>query len=205
MVACAVCLVDFVSGGEYGVKGVHTHAALEAGGGFLPQQALHLYFLNEVAGGLVNVGKAVDPLARVGGNRGHQVLVLGLLGQIVGHTDRVEGGAKDGVVHGTVYLLAKHVNLHLHLADALNILFTGHKRHFNQQSFLIAACCLHADDHMRDGKGQNDKGDEEAAQPGGARLFKENAVCRRGKGQNKEQAEAQDAREGCGESHAHGA
>lgn len=92
-------MVDLVCGGEHRVHGVHAHAPLEAGGGLLAQQALHLHLLHQVTGGLVDVGKAVDPLLGVGGHGSHQVLVLRFLGQVVGHAHRVEGGAEDGVVH----------------------------------------------------------------------------------------------------------
>ena len=136
VVAGAVLLVGLIGGGKDGVEGVHAHAALEAGGGLLTQQALHLHLLDEVAGGLVDVGEAVDPLAGVGGDGGHQILVLGHLGQIIGHAHAVEGGAENGVVHGTLHLLAEHIDLHVQLADALDVLFAGHKCHGRLLPFL---------------------------------------------------------------------
>jgi hypothetical protein len=37
-------LIGFKRGGEDGVEGIHTHAALETAGGFLAQQALIFTF-----------------------------------------------------------------------------------------------------------------------------------------------------------------
>ena len=89
MVVGAVLLVHLVGGGELGVEGVHAYAPLEAGSGLLTQQALHLYLFDQVGGGLVDVSEAVDPLPGVGGDGGHQILVLGHLGQVVGHAHAV--------------------------------------------------------------------------------------------------------------------
>jgi len=129
MVVGAVALVDLIGGGVLGVEGIHTHAALEAGGGLLAQQPLHLHLVTQVLGGAVDVGEPVDALTGLGGDDGHQILVLGHLGQIIGHAYAVEGRAEDWVVHRVLHLLAEHVDLHGDLADALDVLLTGHKCH----------------------------------------------------------------------------
>ena len=129
VIAGAVLLIHLIGGGEHRVEGVHAHAALEAGGGLLPQQPLHLHLLHQILCGLVDVGEAVDPLPGQGGYRGHQILVLRLLRQIIGHTHAVQRRPQDGIVHGVVDLLSEHVHLHVQLADALNILLSGHEWH----------------------------------------------------------------------------
>ena len=125
----AVFFVDLKGGGIDGVEGVHAHAALEARGGLLAQQALHLHFLDEILGGAVNVGEAVDPPAGLGGNGGHKILVLGHLGQIVGHAHAVEGGTQDRVVSRAVDLFAEHIDLQVQFADGCDVFFSGHQCH----------------------------------------------------------------------------
>ena len=125
----AVFFVDLKGGGIDGVEGVHAHAALEAGGGLLAQQALHLHFLDEILGGAVDVGEAVDPPAGLGGNGGHKILVLGHLGQVVGHAHAVEGGAQDRVVSRAVDFFAEHIDLQVQFADGCDVFFSGHQCH----------------------------------------------------------------------------
>ena len=129
MVVGAVLLVDLIGGGEHGVEGVHTHAALEAGGGHLAAQALHLHLVAQVVGGLMDMCKTVDPLSGIGGDHGHQILILRHLRQIIGHADRVQGRTQDGVLGGILDLLAEHVDLHIDLLDGFDILLACHKCH----------------------------------------------------------------------------
>ena len=77
----------------------------------------------------MDMGETVDALTGLGRHYGHQVLILGLLGQIIGHTHGVQRGAEDGVVNGVLHLLAEHIDLHRDLANALDILFAGHQCH----------------------------------------------------------------------------
>ena len=135
VVAGAVLLVDLIGGGVFGVERVHPHAALEAGRGLLAQQALHFHLVAQILGGAVNVGEAVDALAGLGGDGGHQLLVLGHLGQVVGHAHGVEGGAEDGVVHRVFHLLAEHIDLHRDFADAFYVLLAGHQGHGSKLPF----------------------------------------------------------------------
>jgi len=60
----ALFLINLISGAGQSVHGVHAHATLEAGPGLLPQQSLHLYFVYQVSGAAVNMGKPVNCLAR---------------------------------------------------------------------------------------------------------------------------------------------
>ena len=137
MVAGPVLLINFVGGGKHGVKGIHPHAALETGGGLLAQKALHLHFFHQVLRGLVDVGKAIDLLPRVGGHGGHQVLVLRYLSQVVGHTHRIERGPQNGVVHRAVNPLSEHIDLQIQPADTLDVLFAGHQGHNCTLPFVI--------------------------------------------------------------------
>ena len=126
----AVLLVHLKGGGEHRVERVHAHAALEAAGGLLAQQALHLHLVDQVLGGLMQVGEAVDGVARQAGLHRHQFRVLGILGQRIGHGHAVDTGANHGVIHPVVDLLPEHVHPGLQLAQAFNVLLCGHQCHF---------------------------------------------------------------------------
>ncbi|MPN40240.1 hypothetical protein SDC9_187776 [bioreactor metagenome] len=90
--------------------------------------------MNQVRGGPVDVREAVDALPTVGIDCCHQLLILWKLSKVIGHADGIQGGAQNGVVHRAVHLLAKHVNLHVDLPDALYVLFARHQCH-NSSSF----------------------------------------------------------------------
>ena len=130
MIVGAVLLVHLEGGGEHRVEGVHAHAALEAGSGLLTQQALHLHLVDEVLGGLVQVGEAVDGVAGEAGLDGHEIRILGILGQGVGHGDAVDGGTDHGVIHPVLDILAEHVHPGVQLAQAVDVLLRGHQCHF---------------------------------------------------------------------------
>ena len=127
MIVGAVLLVHLKGGGEHRVERVHAHAALEAAGGLLAQQALHLHLVDEVLGGLVQVGEAVDGVPRQAGLDGHQLRVLGILGQGVGHGHAVDGGTDHGVIHPVLDLLAEHVHPGVQLAQAVDVFLCGHQ------------------------------------------------------------------------------
>lgn len=129
VVVGAVLLIDLVGGGIDGVEGVHAHTALETAGRLLTQQALHLYLFHQILAGLVEVGKAVDFVAGQAGGGGHQVLILGILGQRVGHGHAVDGGTDHGVIHPVVELLAEHVHAGVQLTQGVDVLFRGHQCH----------------------------------------------------------------------------
>ena len=131
VVAGAVLLVNFVRGAVHGVDGVHPHAALETCRSDLTQQALHLDLVDQVLGGLVDVGEPVDGLSGEMGGGGHQRLIIGTLGQIIGHPNGVDRGAEDGIVHGVFHPLAEHVDPQIHGPQALNVFFSGHHCHSN--------------------------------------------------------------------------
>ena len=126
----AVLLVDLIGGGEDGVKGVHAHAALEAGSGLLAQQALHFHLVHQVLGGLMQMGEAVDGVAGEAGFHGHEIGVLGILRQRVGHSHAVDRGTDHGVIHPVLDLLAEHVDAGVQLPQGLNVFLGGHQCHF---------------------------------------------------------------------------
>ena len=126
----AVLLVDLIGGGEDGVEGVHAHAALEAGSSLLAQQTLHLHLVHQVLGGLMQVGEAVDGVTGEAGLHGHQLSVLGVLSQSVGHGHAVDGGADHGVIHPVLDLLAEHIDAGVQLPQGLNVFLGGHQCHF---------------------------------------------------------------------------
>ncbi|CAN4071960.1 D-alanyl-lipoteichoic acid biosynthesis protein DltB, partial [Dysosmobacter welbionis] len=130
VIAGAVLLVDLIGGGEHGVERIHTHTPLEAGSGLLAQQALHLHLVNEVLRGLVQVGEAVDGVARQAGLHRHQIGILGVLGQSVGHGHAVDAWPDHGVVHPVLNLLPEHIHPGIQFAQALYILLCGHQCHF---------------------------------------------------------------------------
>ena len=125
----AARLVGLVGDRVQRVDGVHADAALEAGAGLLAQQALHLDLLGEVVGGLVDVGEAVDPLAGEVAGGQHEVLVLGLGRELVGHGDAVDAGADERVVDVVVDLLAEQVDLQVQIGEALDELLRRSESH----------------------------------------------------------------------------
>ena len=126
VVVRAVLLVDLVGGGVDGVEGVHADAALEAAGRFLTEQALHLDLFDKVVGGLMQVGETVDLAASEIGRRGHQVLILRVLRERIGHGDAVDAGADDRVIDPVVDLFAEHINAGVELAQRIDIFLGGH-------------------------------------------------------------------------------
>ena len=126
----AVLLIHLERGGEHGVEAVHAHAALEAGSGLLAQQALHFHLVHQVLGGLMQMGEAVDGVAGEAGFHGHEIGVLGILRQRVGHSHAVDRGTDHGVIHPVVDLLAEHVDAGVQLPQGLNVFLGGHQCHF---------------------------------------------------------------------------
>ena len=129
MIVGAVLFIYLVGGGEHGVEGVHADAALEAGGGHLAAQPLHLHLVPQVVGGLMDMGETVDTRSGIGGDHGHQILILRHLGQIIGHTDGVQGRTQDGIFGGIFDLLTEHIDLHVDLLDGFDVLLACHKCH----------------------------------------------------------------------------
>ena len=85
MVVGTARLIHLVGGRPDSVEGIHTYTALEAASGLLTEETLHLDLLDQVLSALVNVAEAIDRLARDVGGSGHQVFVLLLLSQLIGH------------------------------------------------------------------------------------------------------------------------
>jgi len=129
VVVGAFGLVAVVGHRPHRVQGVHPYAALEARAGLLAQQALHLDLLDQVVGRLVDVGEAIDFLTGEVAGRQHQVLVLGILGQLVRHRHAVEARADDRVVDVVLHPLAEHVDLEVEVGDGLDELPRGLESH----------------------------------------------------------------------------
>ena len=126
MICGSILLGDLVGGAVDGVEGIHAHAALEAGSGGLTQQPLHLHLADQIVRALVQMGEPVDRLAGQGGFRGHQIRILRVLRQIVGHRNAVDGRADNRMIHPVLHLLAEHVHPGLQPAQTFNILFSCH-------------------------------------------------------------------------------
>jgi len=147
MVMGAVLLVDLIGGGIHGVEGVHAHAALEAGGGLLTQQALHLHLFHQIIGGLMEMREAVDLVAGQAGGGGHELLILGVLCQRVGHGHAVDRGPDHGVIHPVVDLFAEHVHAGVQLSQGIDVLFRGHQCHSCSSFNLSHSYCYIAISH----------------------------------------------------------
>ena len=143
VVVRAALLVNFVGAGKDGVEGVHAHAALEAGGGLLPQQTLHFHLFHQVLAGLVQVRKAVYLMTRQAGGRGHKLLILRILRQRVGHGHAVDGRADHRVIHPVVDFLPEHVHAGVQLAQGVDVFLCGHQCHFRFLLHFIAWLSLY--------------------------------------------------------------
>ena len=125
----AILLVDFVCSGEHRIESVHPHAALEAGSGLLSQQSLHLDLFPQVVRTLMKMGEPVDFLASEIGGCGHQILVLRIMSQFIGHGKTVDGWFDHGMIHPVVDFFAEHVHSGVELSQAFNILVSCHQSH----------------------------------------------------------------------------
>ena len=143
VVVRALGLVGLVGDRVQRVDGVHADAALEARAGLLAQQALHLDLLGEVLGGLVDVGEPVDLLAGEVARGQHEVLVLRLRGELVGHRYAVDAGPDERVAHVVVDLLAEQIDLQIQVGEALDELL-GRLESHAVRSFLGALGCAGA-------------------------------------------------------------
>ena len=128
-------LIGLVGDRVEGVDRVHPDTALEARACLLAEQALHLDLLGEVVGRLVDVGEAVDLLAGEVTGGQHEVFVLGLPRQLVGHGDAVDAGADDGMVDVVVDLLTEEVDLQVQIGEGLDELLGRLETHASH-SFL---------------------------------------------------------------------
>ena len=92
MVVGTISLVYIKAGGKYGIESIHSHTPLEAGRCLLAAETLHFYLILQILGTLVDMGKAIDHLSGLRRHNGHQILVLGIQSQIIGHTNRIQRG-----------------------------------------------------------------------------------------------------------------
>ena len=130
-------LVDLVGDAVGGVDGVEADAALVAGAGLLGDRAEHLHLLEEVVGGLVDMGEAVDLVAgEVGGGR-HKVSRLRVVGQGVGHGGGVDMAADHGMIDDLIALqqLAHDVDADFPLPQAVLVLLRSF--HISRPRFSI--------------------------------------------------------------------
>ena len=129
MIGCAQFLVHFEGHAVHGVDRVHPDAALEAGAGFLAEQALHFYFFDQVVGALVKMAEPVDFFAGEMGRRRHQVFIFRQFRQLVGSLDGIHRRANDRVIDGILHPFPLQVDFEVHLAQAFFILGSGHHGH----------------------------------------------------------------------------
>ena len=130
-----VLLIGLKGGGIERVERVHAYTALKTGSGFLAEQTLHFHLVYQVLRAVVDMTEAVDLVPGDRRGSGHQILVLGVLREVVGHADRIQRRAQNRVIYRVLNFLAEHVNLQIQLADAFDILFSGHKCHGEIPSF----------------------------------------------------------------------
>ena len=71
------------------------------------------------------MGEAVDLLAGEMAGGQHEILVLGLLSQPVGHGQTIEAGPDDGMVGVIVDPIPEEVDLEVQVGDALYVLLGG--------------------------------------------------------------------------------
>ena len=126
VIFCSLRLVQLIGRGEHRVKRVHPHTALKTCARLLSQKPLHLHLADQIVRALVQMGEPVDRLAGQGGFRGHQIRILRVLRQIVGHRNAVDGRADNRMIHPVLHLLAEHVHPGLQPAQTFNILFSCH-------------------------------------------------------------------------------
>ena len=110
MVMCSVFFIDLIGRGVGRVERVHANAPLEAGCGLLTEQSLHLDFLFEVFGALVDVRETVNLVSGQVGSRGHQVLILWIVGQVIGDCHAVDGRTDDRVIDPVVDFFTEHID-----------------------------------------------------------------------------------------------
>ena len=121
MVVGAVFLVYLVSGGIHCVEGVHAYASLKTAGRLLSQKSLHLDLVFQIFGALMDVSKPVYLLSRKMGSSRHEIFILRILSQAVGHGYAADGRLYYRVVHPVVYLFSEHIYLSIQFPKALYI------------------------------------------------------------------------------------
>ncbi len=115
-----VHLVRLVGDVVDGVRSVDPHAALDAAADLLAEHARHVLFLVQVVLVLMDVGEAVDPLARQMGNGRAQILILRLGRLVIGRADGVEAIHLEFV--RPVDQLAVVVKIPFHLGQTLDVI-----------------------------------------------------------------------------------
>ena len=118
-------LIALVGNGVGGVHGVEAHAALIAGTGLLGDGTQHLGLFHQVIHRLVDVGETVDLMTGEVGGGGHEILVLRVARQGVGHGGGVHMAPDEGMIDdgGAVQQLALHIDADLPLAEAVFVFF----------------------------------------------------------------------------------
>lgn len=87
----------------------------------------HLDLLDEVFLALMNMGKTVDLLTGQVRSGGHQVLVLGIFCQLIGHSCGIYMALNQRMVDdGCAFdQLAHHIYFDVSFTETLSVLFTG--------------------------------------------------------------------------------
>jgi len=137
-------LVHLVRDNIQCIEAVHPDTSLEAAGRTLPEQALHLDFINQILSVLVQVGKAVDALTREGRCGCHQFSVFRMIGQLIRHCHCVERGSNHGMVNVIFNLFPKHKNAFLDVPKAFQVIFSGydHQAILSCKWYELGGCSL---------------------------------------------------------------
>jgi hypothetical protein len=118
-------LIDIIGCHGQGIEGIHAHAALKAGARIGTQGSAHLGFIHQVVDALVDVAESVYLFSGQMRGGSEQGLIVRFVGQLVGGSDTVYRGPDNGVIHWAFHMLAKQVNLMVHIAYAIDILLGG--------------------------------------------------------------------------------
>ena len=136
----AACFIGFIGGGVHSICCVHADTALETSCGLLTKQTLHLYLLNQVIGGLMQMGKTVYLVAGQVGGCSHQIFILRILCQLIGCCERIQGRTNNRIVYHVFYSLAEAIQLQMQLAQRFDVLFFGHHNRFLLSALYYFLC-----------------------------------------------------------------
>ena len=124
-------LIHFIGYTVHCVDRIHADTALKAGSCFLAKQSLHLDFLYQVFGVAVQMAKPIDFFTGQMRSCGHQILILRLLRQFIGHHHGIHRRPNDGVIDRVCNFFPHQINVELHFSQTLFIFLRRFHCHCN--------------------------------------------------------------------------